>query len=163
MKHLILIPALAFLMTSFSQSNNKKVLSSEKKRTQELVDEHLKLGAFSLSLSVKDLAKSKAFYENLSFQVLAGSEKDQYYIMKNENALIGIFHGMFEGNIMTFNPGWDENGKETSTFDDIRKIQKHLKSQGVAFDLAADESTSGPANFMIKDPDGNIILMDQHR
>ena len=163
MKHLIFILSLAFLLISCAQSKNKQVLSSEKNSTTEMVNDNLKLGAFSLSLSVIDLAKSKVFYENLDFEVLAGSVSDDYYIMKNENSLIGIFHGMFEGNIMTFNPGWDENGKETSTFDDIRMIQKHLKSQGVVFDLEADESTSGPASFMLKDPDGNIILMDQHR
>jgi len=123
----------------------------------------MKLGAFSVSLSVKDLAVSKDFYENLGFKVLAGDEKKNYYIMKNENALVGIFHGMFEGNILTFNPGWDENGKETSEFDDIRLIQEHLRSNNIHLDSTVEDGTSGPANIMLKDPDGNIILIDQHR
>ena len=123
----------------------------------------MKLGAFSVSLSVKDLAASKAFYENLGFTVLAGELDKNYLIMKNENALIGLFQGMFQGNILTFNPGWDESAQELSTFDDVRQIQQHLKAQGIQLESEADESTSGPANFMVKDPDGNLIMIDQHR
>lgn len=123
----------------------------------------MKLGAFSVSLSVKDLETSKQFYENLGFKVFAGAMEQNYLIMKNENALIGLFQGMFQGNILTFNPGWDENAQNIEEFDDVREIQKHLKSKDVIFTAEADETTSGPANLMVTDPDGNIILIDQHR
>ena len=124
---------------------------------------NMKLGAFSASLSVKDLNNSKTFYENLGFEVLGGSLDKNYLIMKNENALIGLFQGMFEGNIMTFNPGWDENAQEVDNYDDVRKIQRDLKSKGIALMTEADESSTGPASFMVQDPDGNVILIDQHR
>ncbi len=123
----------------------------------------MKLGAFSVSLSVKDLGKSKAFYEHLGFEVFAGSDEQHYYILKNEETLIGIFQGMFEGNILTFNPGWDQSAGEVNPFDDVRAIQKEMKSKGIALESEADESTTGPANFMVKDPDGNMIYFDQHR
>jgi len=123
----------------------------------------MKLGAFSASLSVKDLNNSKTFYENLGFEVLGGSLDKNYLIMKNENALIGLFQGMFEGNIMTFNPGWDENAQEVDNYDDVRKIQRDLKSKGIALMTEADENSTGPASFMVQDPDGNVILIDQHR
>jgi len=123
----------------------------------------MKLGAFSISLSVKDLNVSKAFYENLGFTVFAGGMENKYLIMKNENALIGLFQGMFEGNILTFNPGWDENANNIETFDDVREIQRQLKSKNIKFTSEADENTSGPASFMVTDPDGNVILVDQHR
>ena len=123
----------------------------------------MKLGAFSISLSVKDLAASKAFYENLGFTVLAGDMKKNYLIMKNENALIGLFHGMFEKNILTFNPGWDENGKDIAKFDDVRDIQRQLKTSGIRLDSEADEKSTGPASLVLTDPDGNPILIDQHR
>lgn len=121
----------------------------------------MKLGNFSISLSVKDLQTSKAFYENLGFTVFAGDQKG-YVIMKNGSAIIGLFQGMFEGNIMTFNPGWDENAQKLESFDDIRDIQRHLKEQGVALMSEADENSTGPASFMLVDPDGNTILLDQH-
>jgi catechol 2,3-dioxygenase-like lactoylglutathione lyase family enzyme len=123
----------------------------------------LKLGAFSISLSVKDLAKSKAFYENLGFTVFGGAMEKRYLIMKNETTLIGIFQGMFQGNMLTFNPGWDSNAKNVEPFDDIRIIQKELKSKNIALTMEADEKTTGPASVMTTDPDGNIILIDQHR
>lgn len=123
----------------------------------------MKLGALSLSLSVKDLETSKKFYETLGFTVLAGSVERSYLIMKNENALIGLFQGMFEGNIITFNPGWDENAQNVESFDDVREIQRKLKENGVTVNPEADENTSGPASFMTTDPDGNILLFDQHR
>jgi predicted lactoylglutathione lyase len=125
--------------------------------------ENIKLGAFSVSLSVKDLQKSKDFYENLGFTQFAGSMEQNYLIMKNEKTLIGLFKGMFEGNILTFNPGWDENAAELESFDDIRTIQKHLKSKGISLVTEAAEGTSGPASLMVLDPDGNMILLDQHR
>lgn len=123
----------------------------------------MKLGAFSISLSVKDLKKSKEFYENLGFHAFAGSMEQNYLIMKNGNALIGLFQGMFEANILTFNPGWDENAKNLEEFNDIREIQKHLKSKGIPLMTEADEKTTGPASLMATDPDGNLILIDQHR
>ncbi|HTE24045.1 VOC family protein [Flavitalea sp.] len=122
----------------------------------------MKPGAFSVSLNVKDLKTSKEFYENLGFEVFAGDFKQNYLIMKNGNALIGLFHGMFEKTILTFNPGWDENAKKMEKFDDVRDIQKTLKSKGVTLLMEADEKTSGPASLMLADPDGNQILFDQH-
>ena len=123
----------------------------------------MKLGAFSISLSVKDLDASKQFYEKLGFTVLAGEKDKNYLIMKNEDSLIGLFQGMFEGNILTFNPGWDTNGENLESFDDIREIQSHLKNEGMNIGTEIDAKTSGPANMMITDPDGNLILIDQHR
>lgn len=122
----------------------------------------MQVGAFSISLSVKDLATSKAFYENLGFGVFAGSMESKYLIMKNGNALIGLFQGMFQGNILTFNPGWDENAQKVEPFEDVREIQKRLKSKGINVMNEADENTSGPASFFLTDPDGNSILFDQH-
>ncbi len=123
----------------------------------------MKLGAFSISLSVKDLEVSKKFYENLGFTVFGGHIEQNYLIMKNGNSLVGLFQGMFEGNILTFNPGWDENAQNLENFDDVRDIQKHLKSKSVKLTSEADESTSGPASLTLSDPDGNVILIDQHR
>jgi predicted lactoylglutathione lyase len=120
------------------------------------------LGAFSISLSVKDLKVSRAFYENLGFSNFAGDEARNYLIMKNGNALVGLFQGMFTGNILTFNPGWDENAQQIENFDDVRDIQKSLKSNGIKLENEADESGKGPASFMVQDPDGNMVLIDQH-
>ena len=122
----------------------------------------MKLGAFSISLNVKDLQASKDFYEKLGFVQFAGDMAMNYLIMKNGNALIGLFQGMFEKNILTFNPGWDENAQTMPEFDDVRSIQKSLKGAGVQLDSEADESTTGPGSIMLTDPDGNPILLDQH-
>lgn len=122
----------------------------------------MKLGAFSVSLSVKDIKASKTFYETLGFKVFAGDLDKNYLIMKNESTLIGLFQGMFENNILTFNPGWDQDAKTLEEYDDVRDIQKHLKSNGISFTSEADESTTGPASFVVLDPDGNAILVDQH-
>ena len=122
----------------------------------------MKLGAFSISLAVKDIQASKKFYESLGFSVFAGDLARNYLIMKNGNSLVGLFQGMFENNILTFNPGWDENAQKLENFDDVREIQKHLKASGIAIVNEADESTSGPASFVVMDPDGNAILIDQH-
>ncbi len=122
----------------------------------------MKLGAFSISLAVKDLETSRAFYEKLGFSIFAGSQEHNYFILKNGNALIGIFQGMFENNILTFNPGWNENAEAIPEFDDVRTIQKHLKSSGIALASETDENASGPGNFTLVDPDGNVILVDQH-
>ena len=122
----------------------------------------MKLGAFSVSLNVKNINASKLFYENLGFTVFGGDIKMNYLIMKNGNSLIGLFQGMFENNILTFNPGWDENAQNIEKFEDVREIQKNLKSKNIKLTAEADEKTSGPASIMISDPDGNVILIDQH-
>ncbi|MDA0241081.1 MAG: VOC family protein [Proteobacteria bacterium] len=122
----------------------------------------MKLGAFSNSLAVKDLAASKAFYEKLGFTEVGGDPAQGWMITRNERCTIGLFQGMFENNILTFNPGWDDNTQALSDFTDVRDLQKQLKADGVAFVSEADETTTGPASFMITDPDGNTILIDQH-
>ena len=122
----------------------------------------MKLGTFSTSIAVKDIHASKEFYEHLGFVVFGGDIEKNYLIMKNEKTLIGLFQGMFENNILTFNPGWDENAKTLDSYNDVREIQKHLKSKGIKIENEADESTSGPASFVVMDPDGNAILIDQH-
>ncbi|GAA5083318.1 hypothetical protein GCM10023210_01720 [Chryseobacterium ginsengisoli] len=123
----------------------------------------MKLGAFSISLSVKDLQKSKDFYEKLGFSHMAGAMDHNYLIMKNGDHIIGLFQAMFDGNMLTFNPGWDQNAQNLETFDDVRDIQKKLKEQGLTLEKDTDETTSGPAHIYLKDPDGNMILIDQHR
>lgn len=122
----------------------------------------MNLGAFSVSLSVKDINASKEFYEHLGFSVFAGDIKMNYLIMKNGNALIGLFQGMFEQNILTFNPGWDESANKLDSFKDVRKVQQELKSKNIKLERETDENTSGPASVVLNDPDGNTILIDQH-
>ncbi|WP_296313351.1 VOC family protein [Winogradskyella sp. UBA3174] len=122
----------------------------------------MKLGAFSISLAVKDIKASKAFYETLGFAVFAGDFEKNYLIMKNESSLIGLFEGMFENNILTFNPGWNQDADSLENFNDIRDIQKHLKSKDIKLEHEADEYSKGPASFVVLDPDGNAILVDQH-
>ena len=150
-----------------------KGLASPNNTNESILPEHLpqhlkeqtdlmKLGAFSVSLNVKDLNASKLFYENLGFKSFGGDIKLNYLIMNNDQAIIGIFQGMFEKNILTFNPGWDDNAKKIEQFDDVRIIQKRLKEKGIKLMLEADEKTTGPASIMIADPDGNLILFDQH-
>ncbi|HUN81808.1 MAG TPA: VOC family protein [Phycisphaerae bacterium] len=121
----------------------------------------MRLGNFSVSLAVKDLAASKSFYEKLGFRAVAGNHKN-FSIMQNETATIGLFQGMFDKNILTFNPGWDRTCATLPAFDDVREIQKSLKSQGVTLATSADETSTGPTSFTIADPDGNLILLDQH-
>ncbi|MCH7323175.1 VOC family protein [Solibacillus sp. MA9] len=123
----------------------------------------MKLGAFSVSLNVKDIHKSKAFYESLGFKDLGGDISQNWLIMKNESTIIGLFQNMFDKNILTFNPGWNENAENLSSFTDIRDLQKQLKAKGIPLLTEADESSEGPASFTIEDPDGNPILIDQHR
>lgn len=122
----------------------------------------MKLGAFSISLAVKDIKASKAFYETLGFSVFGGDLEKNYLIMKNEASIIGLFQGMFENNIITFNPGWDQDANTLDIFDDVRLIQDHLKSKGIKLEQEVDASTSGPASIVVMDPDGNTILVDQH-
>lgn len=120
------------------------------------------LGAFSVSLNVKDIYASKTFYETLGFSVFAGNIEQNYLIMKNGDSIIGLFQGMFEQNILTFNPGWNQNADTLDTFDDVRAIQKHLKSNKIKLERETDANTSGPASIVLYDPDGNTILIDQH-
>ena len=123
----------------------------------------MNLGAFSVSLAVKDIAASKSFYEILGFEEVGGNAEQGWLILRNGDHVIGLFQGMFEDNLMTFNPGWDQQANQTDTFTDVRDIQRKLKEAGVALAMEADESTSGPASIMLADPDGNQILIDQHR
>ena len=150
-----------YLTTLYATQPEQQLSNSINNSIQS--DKNMKLGAFSVSLSVKDLKASKEFYEHLGFTILGGAMDKNYLIMKNENALIGLFQGMFENNILTFNPGWDEDGKNIDSFDDVRDIQRSLKSKGVQIDSEADEKSTGPASLVFKDPDGNMILIDQHR
>lgn len=122
----------------------------------------MQLGAFSVSLAVKDLQASKEFYEKLGFSDMGGVPDEDWLIMKNGDVIIGLFQGMFEKNILTFNPGWDSNANPVDDFTDVRELQRQLKAQGVEFQVEADETTTGPASFVIEDPDGNPILVDQH-
>ena len=123
----------------------------------------MELGAFSISLAVKDIAASREFYEKLGFTVFGGEQAQRWLIMKNGTTLIGLFQGMFEKNLLTFNPGWDSDAKPLASFTDVREIQRRLRSQGVAIEQNVDESSSGPGHIVITDPDGNSILLDQHR
>jgi catechol 2,3-dioxygenase-like lactoylglutathione lyase family enzyme len=122
----------------------------------------MELGAFSLSLAVKDIEASKSFYQKLGFQIFGGDQAHNWLIMKNGNHTIGLFQGMFENNLVTFNPGWDDNANLLESFTDVREIQRELKAQGLEIEQEVDESTTGPASFIIVDPDGNPILFDQH-
>jgi lactoylglutathione lyase len=122
----------------------------------------MKLGAFSISLAVKDIAASRAFYETLGFTVFGGNQDQHWLIMKSGTTLVGLFQGMFEKNMLTFNPGWDSDARLVSGFDDVRAIQRALKGHGITLESEADEATTGPASFIVVDPDGNPILVDQH-
>jgi catechol 2,3-dioxygenase-like lactoylglutathione lyase family enzyme len=122
----------------------------------------MQLGAFSISLTVKDIEASRIFYEKFGFKPFAGDASKNFLIMKNGEHVIGLFHGMFRKNILTFNPGWDSNAQKLSTFTDVRDLQRQLKAQGVKLQTEADESTTGPASFVVEDPDGNPVLVDQH-
>jgi catechol 2,3-dioxygenase-like lactoylglutathione lyase family enzyme len=120
------------------------------------------LGNFSISLAVKDLEASRAFYEKFGFKVFMGDGSHNWLILKNGDTVIGLFQGMFEKNILTFNPGWDNNARQLESFTDVRELQRQLKAQGVVLATEADETTTGPASFVAVDPDGNPILVDQH-
>lgn len=122
----------------------------------------LQLGNFSVSLAVKDIAASRAFYEALGFRLFTGNDAQRWLILQNETSTIGLFQGMFPRNMLTFNPGWDRNAEPLVRFDDVRGIQRALKRRGIALTLTADEATTGPASIMVTDPDGNPILIDQH-
>ncbi|MBW8361697.1 MAG: VOC family protein [Kaistella sp.] len=123
----------------------------------------MNLGAFSVSLNVKDIHASKEFYENLGFETLGGNIDQNWLILKNGSTVIGLFQGMFKDNILTFNPGWSQDAKNLDEFEDVREIQKKLKENGLELDKEADDSTTGPEHILLKDPDGNVIMLDQHR
>ena len=139
--------------------NHEEEQRSESPHTRE---QDMELGAFSISLAVKDLEASRAFYEKFGFKAFAGDATKNWLILKNGDHVIGLFQGMFDKNILTFNPGWDQNAQKLATFTDVRELQRQLKAQGVQLMSEADESTTGPASFMAVDPDGNTILFDQH-
>lgn len=122
----------------------------------------MELGAFSISLAVSNLAASKEFYEKFGFEVVGGDASQNWLILRNGAHSIGLFQGMFEGNILTFNPGWDENAQPLESFTDVRELQRQLREQGVEFVSEADQTSKGPASFTVLDPDGNAILVDQH-
>src|SRR2546430_8111013 len=122
----------------------------------------MELGAFSISLTVKDIQASKDFYEKFGFKVFAGDASKNWLILKNGTHAIGLFQGMFEKNILTFNPGWDNNASALKSFADVRDLQRELKAKGVQLTTEADEKSTGPASFLAIDPDGNPILVDQH-
>lgn len=121
------------------------------------------LGAFSISLAVKDLEASRRFYEAFGFRVFGGNAEQNWLILKNGDHIIGLFQGMFDKNILTFNPGWDADAQPLPSFTDVRELQHHLKAQGIVLQQEADETTTGPASFIAIDPDGNPVLVDQHR
>lgn len=123
----------------------------------------MELGAFSISLAVKDIHASKAFYEKLGFTTLGGNVEQNWIILKNGPHVIGLFQGMFERNMLTFNPGWNQDAKNVDAFTDVRELQRQLKASGMTLNAEADETTTGPAHIMLTDPDGNPILIDQHR
>ena len=122
----------------------------------------MELGAFSVSLAVKDLQASRAFYETLGFSAMGGDASQGWLILKNGSTVIGLFQGMFEKNILTFNPGWDQAAQPLPSFTDVRQIQAELEARGVALDTRADPDTIGPAHIVLTDPDGNVVMLDQH-
>lgn len=122
----------------------------------------MQLGAFSVSLNVKDIAQSRDFYETLGFAVMGGDPSQNWLILRNGSTVIGLFQGMFEKNILTFNPGWDQTAAPLADFADVREIQAHLDESGVALSARADVATTGPAHIVLEDPDGNVIMFDQH-
>jgi catechol 2,3-dioxygenase-like lactoylglutathione lyase family enzyme len=141
------------------ESPQDKPQSSE---SSEAKEPSMQLGAFSVSLAVKDLEASRKFYEKFGFKAFAGNPAQKWQILKNGDHVIGLFQGMFKGNILTFNPGWDQSAQQLPSFTDVRDLQRQLKAQGVKLTTEADETTKGPASFTAVDPDGNTILVDQH-
>ena len=144
-----------------SKPSGKEPVQQQSPTNQK--EQRMDLGNFSVSLAVKDIEASKAFYEKLGFKVFMGNAAQKWLIMKNGDHVIGLFQGMFEKNILTFNPGWDSNAQNLPTFTDVRELQRQLKAKGVKLLKEADENSTGPASFMAIDPDGNQILVDQHR
>ncbi len=155
MKRLI-VPAMAFALAAWALTNAPSLRAAE-----PAGNTNMRLGNFSVSLAVKDLAALRAFYEKLGFHDFTGGGKN-WVILQNETATIGLFQGMFEKNSLTFNPGWDRNAVTLPEFDDVREIQKTLKSRGLTLTTEADAASTGPAFVALLDPDGNPILIDQH-
>jgi catechol 2,3-dioxygenase-like lactoylglutathione lyase family enzyme len=153
----IFVGTLAFLLGGFMTTQ-----ATEPASDPTSGDHPMQLGNFSVSLTVKDIAASRAFYEKLGLRVIGGDQAKNWLILQNETSTIGLFQGAFARNIMTFNPGWDRNGGTLPDFEDVREIQRTLKSRGLTLETEADEATSGPASMMVLDPDGNPILFDQH-
>lgn len=147
------------LITGASLEKDKYLQTQLLTKTKELT---MQLGAFSISLAVKNIEASRSFYEKFGFKVIGGDASQNWLILKNSDHTIGLFQGMFEKNTLTFNPGWDKNAAEIDAYTDIRDLQRQLKAQGVELMTEADEATSGPASFVAVDPDGNPILVDQH-
>ncbi len=169
MKHITLLLALVALAACEStgaynslQVAEVRAETQSKDKARNKVESSMELGAFSASLSVKDMAASAKFYKTLGFSEVMGDSAAGWLILRNGTTTIGLFHGMFEGNIMTFNPGWDSEAKPLAKFEDVRQIQARLKEAGLKLTTEADMSTSGPASFTLADPDGNVILVDQH-
>ena len=133
------------------------------RQVHRVKEEYMNIGAFSLSLAVKNIEASLAFYEKIGFEKFFGNIDEKWLILKNGDVTIGIFEGMFEKNLMTFNPGWDDSAKDVDPYTDVRKLQKDWKAKGINIIDEVDESTEGPGSFFIEDPDGNQILIDQHR
>jgi catechol 2,3-dioxygenase-like lactoylglutathione lyase family enzyme len=148
---------LACVAIGFTSASAIKTINA-----QNAGEKPMQLGNFSVSLAVKDLAASRAFYEKLGFHVVFGKPAQNFLILQNETSTIGIFQGMFDKNILTFNPGWDRNMKTLPNFDDVRDIQRTLEGRDIKFATKADEASTGPASFVIHDPDGNQIVIDQH-
>jgi lactoylglutathione lyase len=154
--HMTIILVVALVAGAMSYDTNAE---QEKKSIKE---KPMKLGVFSVSLAVKDIHKSKAFYEKLGFRKIAGEIKQNWIVLQNDQTTIGLFQGMFPKNLMTFNPGWNHKKETLKEFVDVRKIQEHLEKNGIKITTRADPATTGPASVVIADPDGNTILFDQH-
>jgi lactoylglutathione lyase len=154
----VLLASVVICITALTDHHENSTISQQQTQAAPM-----QLGAFSISLAVKDIKASKAFYEKLGFKSLGGDVAQNWAILKNGDHIIGLFQGMFEKNMLTFNPGWDQDAKSVDPFTDVRQIQSELKAQGVKFVSEADETTTGPASFVVVDPDGNPILFDQHR
>ena len=149
-------------MRRYMKSRRELQAAAQKYQMDERRRRFMELGNFSVSLAVKDIEASKAFYEKLGFTVFMGNQSQGWLILKNGDHVIGLFQGMFDKNVLTFNPGWDNNGQPLAAFTDVRELQRQLKASGVNMITEADENSTGPASFMIADPDGNTILVDQH-
>jgi catechol 2,3-dioxygenase-like lactoylglutathione lyase family enzyme len=159
MKNLSLFSMLTVLLAACAASSTPITAPQKSIQTEE---PFMQLGNFSVSLAVEDIAVSRAFYEKLGFTIKGGDQEQNWLVMRNGSTVIGLFQGMFEGNILTFNPGWDNDANQLPEFTDVRDLQRTLKAQGIALISEADEASTGPASFVLEDPDGNQILVDQH-
>ena len=163
MLKVVVAVAITFSLCMVSKNSQTAPSTSPERASIQEQELSMKLGVFSISLTVKDLVASRAFYEKLGFAVVGGNEAANYLILRNEDTNIGLFQGMFEQNVLTFNPGWDSQAEQLEEFLDVREIQNRLKEAGLELLTEADEATKGPASLTLLDPDGNPILIDQHR